>query len=85
MEPLSGNNSDKKSFGQAVQNPTTRWVFQFFSRIQVLIINQLYKLVLNLNVYQLELLRLLVNRYEQLVLLLDTHPNKCITKKVTNY
>lgn len=52
--------------GEAVQNPTARWVFQFFSGIHLLVINQLHELVLNLNKYQLELLRLLGKSYEQL-------------------
>jgi hypothetical protein len=51
---------------EAVQNPTARWVFQFFSGIHLLIINQLCELVLNLNEYQLELLRLPRKNYEQL-------------------
>ena len=51
--------------GNAIQNPTTRWVFQFFAGINILVIDQLYELVLNLNQYQLELLKLLGENYEQ--------------------
>jgi len=51
--------------GNAIQNPTARWVFQFFSGIHVLVIN-LYELVLNLNEYQLELLKILGKNYERL-------------------
>lgn len=52
--------------GDAVQNPTARWVFQFFSGIHLLVINQLHELILNLNDYQLGLLNLLGQNYEQL-------------------
>ena len=52
--------------GEAIQNPTARWVFQFFSGIHILIINQLYELVLNLNEYHMQLLKLLGKSYEQL-------------------
>jgi len=52
--------------GEAIQNPTSRWVFQFFSGIHILVINKLSELVLNLNEYQLLLLRLLGKDYEQL-------------------
>ena len=51
--------------GNVIQNPTARWVFQFFSGINILVIKQLHELVLNLNQYQLELLRLLGENYEQ--------------------
>ena len=51
--------------GNEIQNPTARWVFQFFASIHILVIDQLYELVLNLNQYQLELLRLLGENYEQ--------------------
>jgi len=46
-------------------HPTTRWVFQFFAGINILVIDQLHELVLNLNRYQLELLKLLGENYEQ--------------------
>ena len=51
--------------GNEIQNPTVRWVFQVFAGIHILVIDQLYELVLNLNQYQLELLRLLGENYEQ--------------------
>jgi transposase len=51
--------------GNEIQNPTARWIFQFFTGIHILVIDQLYELVLNLNRYQLELLRLLGENYEQ--------------------
>jgi hypothetical protein len=50
--------------GEAIQNPTACFQFQFFSGIHVLVINQLYELVLNLNEYQLELLKLLGKDYD---------------------
>lgn len=52
--------------GGMIPNPTARWVFQFFSGIHLLVINQLYELVLNLNEYQLNLLKLLGQNDEQL-------------------
>jgi len=51
--------------GNGIQNPTARWVFQFFAGIHVLVINQLYEQVLNLNQYQLELLKILGESYER--------------------
>jgi transposase len=51
--------------GNEIQNPTTGFLFQFFAGIHILVIDQLYELVLNLNQYQLELLRLLGENYEQ--------------------
>ena len=50
--------------GEQVSNPTARWVFQFFSGIHVLIVNQMQELVLNMNMQQAALLRLLGERYE---------------------
>ncbi len=52
--------------GQAVSNPTARWVFQYFSGIHLLIIARLQTLVLNLNEHHAALLRLLGSRYEKL-------------------
>jgi len=52
--------------GQDISNPTARWVFQFFSGIHVLIINQTRTIILNLNQHHLLLLKLLGNQYEQL-------------------
>ena len=52
--------------GKPVDNPTARWVFQFFAGIHVLIIGQVCELVLNLNQYHAALLKLLGERYEEL-------------------
>ncbi|MDY6992846.1 MAG: IS1634 family transposase [Pseudomonadota bacterium] len=52
--------------GQAISNPTARWVFQLFAGIHVLVIEQLHSLVLNLSPYHLLVLRLLGTRYQQL-------------------
>ncbi|HIE00528.1 MAG TPA: IS1634 family transposase [Thiotrichaceae bacterium] len=53
--------------GKAVQNPTVRWVFQFFSGIPILHnIKQSCMLVLNLNEYHIDLLKLLGKSYELL-------------------
>ena len=52
--------------GQAVSNPTARWVFQYFSGIHLLIIARMQTLVLNLNEHHAALLRLLGSRYEEL-------------------
>jgi transposase len=52
--------------GEAVSNPTARWVFQYFSGIYVLVIAKMQTLVLNLNEHHAALLRLLGSRYEVL-------------------
>jgi transposase len=52
--------------GQPVANPTARWVFQFFSGIHMLTVDQGQVLVLNMNNQQWKLLRLLGKHYEQL-------------------
>jgi len=51
---------------QPIDNPTARWVFQYFSGIHVLIIAKMKELVLNLNEHHWSLLRLLGKRYELL-------------------
>lgn len=45
--------------GEAISNPTARWVFQYFSGIHILVIAQMQTLVLNLNEYHAALLKLL--------------------------
>jgi transposase len=52
--------------GKPIDNPTARWVFQFFAGIHVLIIGQIHELVLNLNECHVALLKVLGERYEQL-------------------
>ena len=52
--------------GQPVANPTARWVFQFFSGIHILTVDQGQVVVLNMNNQQWKLLRLLGKHYEQL-------------------
>ena len=52
--------------GSLIANPTTRWVFQFFTGIHVFIIGQMHEFVLNLNEYHIILLKLLGKRYELL-------------------
>ena len=52
--------------GRQVVNPTARWVFQFFSGIHILTMNQGQVLVLNMNDQQWKLLRLMGKPYEQL-------------------
>lgn len=52
--------------GQLIQNPTARWVFQYFKGICVLVIEHTRALVLNLNEHQIKLLRLLGKPYEAL-------------------
>ena len=52
--------------GKPVSNPTARWVFQFFSGIHVLVVEQLGQLVLNLNPHHTALLKLLGQRYVSL-------------------
>ena len=50
--------------GNAIQNPTARWVFQYFSGIHILVIASVQTLVLNLQAHHLSLLRLLGEHYE---------------------
>jgi transposase len=52
--------------GRMIANPTARWIFQFFSGIHVLIIEQMNILVMHLNQYHRILLRLLGERYEKI-------------------
>jgi transposase len=50
--------------GKPVQHPTARWIFQSFVGIHLLIIQGSEQLVLNLNAYHQQLLRLLGEPYE---------------------
>lgn len=52
--------------GRAIKNPTTRWVFQYFSGIHELKINQKQILILNMKVKQLLILRLLGKRFQEI-------------------
>ena len=52
--------------GKPASNPTTRWVFQFFSGIHLLLVGGTQQLILNLNEHHLRLLKLLGRRYEKL-------------------
>ena len=52
--------------GQEIDNPTARWIFQFFSGIHVLVIQQIQEIVLNLNYYHIFLLELLGEEYKKL-------------------
>lgn len=52
--------------GQLINNPTARWVFQFFTGIHVLVVEQTQELVLNMNEYQIALVNLLGERYVEL-------------------
>ena len=52
--------------GKPVSNPTARWVFQFFSGIHVLVVEQVGQFVLNLNQHHTALLKLLGQRYVSL-------------------
>ena len=66
-EALKENNEtfpDQK--GKLIANPTARWVFQFFSGIHVLIIENLNEIVLNINNFHLALLNMLGVGYRRL-------------------
>ena len=52
--------------GQEIDNPTARWVFQFFSGIHVLVIQKMQEIVLNMNYYHILLLELLGEEYQKL-------------------
>jgi transposase len=60
----------KKTFpnqkGHSISNPTARWVFQFFSGIHVLLLENSQTIVLNMNSNHLLLLSLLGEKYEKL-------------------
>lgn len=62
---LSGETFPSQT-GKESSTPTARWVFQYFSGIHVLIINQLQEVILNLNLHHKLLLHLLGNKYESL-------------------
>ena len=51
---------------EPIQNPTSRWVFQFFTGIHVLVITPIKTIVLNLNQHHIKLLKLLGPDYEKL-------------------
>jgi len=52
--------------GRPIKNPTTRWVFQYFSGIHELNINQKQIVILNLKVKQLLILKLLGKGFQQI-------------------
>ena len=52
--------------GQLINNPTARWVFQFFAGIHVLMIEQTQEVVLNMNEHQIALVNLLGEPYVNL-------------------
>jgi len=52
--------------GKPVMNPTARWVFQYFTGIHLLIINDQQTLVLNMNEEHQRIIRLLGNPYQQI-------------------
>lgn len=52
--------------GEAISNPTARWVFQYFRGIHLLMINEVNVFVLNLNEHHLILLELLGKPYQKL-------------------
>jgi transposase len=51
---------------QPIENPTARWVFQFFSGIRLLIISHTQEIVLNMNEHHRCLLALMGNHYAEL-------------------
>jgi transposase len=52
--------------GHKINNPTARWVFQFFNGIHVLFLPDSQAIVLNMNPHHLLLLKLLGKKYEKL-------------------
>jgi len=66
-EALRGHNATfPNQKGKEISNPTGRWVFQYFTGIQILLIDGVQEIVLNLNEHHKALLRLLGERYEDL-------------------
>ncbi|QEP41982.1 IS1634 family transposase [Ectothiorhodospiraceae bacterium BW-2] len=52
--------------GKLINNPSARWVFQYFSGITLLVIAETQELVLNLNEYHIALVNMLGERYSKL-------------------
>ena len=52
--------------GEMIPNPTARWIFQFFTGIHVLLVQELQSVVLNMNQYHFLIVRLLGSEYEKL-------------------
>lgn len=52
--------------GQAIQNPTCRWVFQAFVGIHLLIVNESQQIVLNINEQHATILTVLGKPYEEI-------------------
>ena len=52
--------------GQPIDNPTARWIFQFFSGIRVLMVSQTQEIVLNMNDHHWRLLALMGSCYVDL-------------------
>ena len=52
--------------GKETEKPTARWVFQYFTGIHFLVIQEVTMTVLNLNKHHQRLLKLLGNHYEDL-------------------
>ena len=52
--------------GQPITNPTTRWVFQYFSGIHELNISQKQIVILNLKAQQLAILKLLGKGFQEI-------------------
>ena len=52
--------------GKDISNPTTRWIFQFFTGIHILLANKTQVIVLNMNQHHFFLIKLLGEEYEKL-------------------
>jgi transposase len=57
------NETFPNQLGKTTTRPTARWVFQFFSGIRLLIVDQTQEIIINLNEHHRALLTLLGERY----------------------
>jgi transposase len=52
--------------GKQINNPTMRWIFQYFSGIHVLIINRSQEIIMNLNKIHMKILRLMGETFQKI-------------------
>ena len=52
--------------GEEISSPTARWIFQYFTGIHILLIQEVQAIVLNMNQQHFMLVKLLGKEYEKL-------------------
>jgi len=63
---VDSDSSFPNQTGKMINNPTIRWVFQYFQNIPVIYLQQTKAAVLNINRYHEKLLQLMGKRYLRL-------------------